>query len=948
MTARQNKEWPYPGARWWKFDFHTHTPASKDTPWHTLIGTESELTPEKWLQKYMDAEVDCVAITDHNSGAWIDNLKDAYERMRQQAAPGFRELHLFPGVEISVNVGFHLLVILDKNKTVSDINDLLAKVDYDGTKGDSDGVTRKSPTEVIEAVLEAGGIPIPAHVDIHKGLLQVKKDNPASPVLDENTIKQVLELPGLLAMEVIDPSKPMPAVYEKIGLSWSKVLGSDCHNFRSGNQPGSRYTWVKMAKPLLEGLRLALLDGGDFSIRRSNESESLDPFGLPDHFIESIEIADAWYMGRNAPAKFRFSPWLNALVGGRGTGKSTVIHALRLAARREHELKKFDDSSEPRQTFERFNQASKGRTATGGWTDKTKITCIVMRNDIRHRVHWTQDGSDAAVEEDDGSGNWIASRIQTVTPERFPLRIFSQGQIAALAGENQQALLQVIDEAAGIGALQKALEETNSEFHAWQAQLRELRGRLGRRESLVIAQQDVKRKLKRLEEAGYEDILTNYQRRSRQRREVDRQFEAVAQAARRIEETAESLQTEDVPDGLFNTDLNEDREALEIMTATAEVINGASRDLQAAVQRLRENVETQREKLKKSSWQAAAERAVGNYEALKESDLSDPSEYGRLVQERQRLDNELERLDSTNKQFLKLLHQLPLRLEKVLNARRAVSDKRSAFLKQSLAQNDFVRIQCLPYGHEPRVIERSLREALDITDERFSGDILEMENDRPKRGLIADLLKRLPEDPEQRREAMEMRIDDLKLQIRKGSRGAGELGGHFKNHLKREFPRKPGLSDVMHTWFPEDGLEVKYSRRGDGRDFQPITQASAGQRSAAMLAFLLAHGEEPLVLDQPEDDLDNHLIYDLIVRQIRENKLRRQIVVVTHNPNIVVNGDAEMLHALDFKRGQCRITQSGSLQEKGIREEVCRVMEGGREAFERRYRRLGPEPTHVR
>jgi len=114
-----------------------------------------------------------------------------------------------------------------------------------------------------------------------------------------------------------------------------------------------------------------------------------------------------------------------------------------------------------------------------------------------------------------------------------------------------------------------------------------------------------------------------------------------------------------------------------------------------------------------------------------------------------------------------------------------------------------------------------------------------------------------------------------------------------------------------------------------------------------MLAFLLAHGEEPLILDQPEDDLDNHLIYDLVVRQIRENKLRRQIIVVTHNPNIVVNGDAEMLHALDFAGGQCRVAQSGSLQEKAMREEVCRVMEGGREAFERRYRRLGREVTYV-
>ena len=143
-------------------------------------------------------------------------------------------------------------------------------------------------------------------------------------------------------------------------------------------------------------------------------------------------------------------------------------------------------------------------------------------------------------------------------------------------------------------------------------------------------------------------------------------------------------------------------------------------------------------------------------------------------------------------------------------------------------------------------------------------------------------------------------------------------------------------------------MRVEYSRRGDGRDFFPIVQASAGQRSAAMLAFLLAHGEEPLVLDQPEDDLDNHLIYDLVVRQIQENKCRRQIIVVTHNPNIVVNGDAEMLHALDFRAGQCSVVKSGSLQERDMRDEVCRVMEGGREAFERRYRRLGREPSGVR
>ena len=91
--------------------------------------------------------------------------------------------------------------------------------------------------------------------------------------------------------------------------------------------------------------------------------------------------------------------------------------------------------------------------------------------------------------------------------------------------------------------------------------------------------------------------------------------------------------------------------------------------------------------------------------------------------------------------------------------------------------------------------------------------------------------------------------------------------------------------------------------------------------------------------------VDNHLIYELVVRQIRKNKNRRQIVVAPHNPNIVVNGDAEMLHALDFVAGQCKVVRAGSLQDKAMREEVCRVMEGGREAFGRQCRRLGRGPA---
>ena len=155
--------------------------------------------------------------------------------------------------------------------------------------------------------------------------------------------------------------------------------------------------------------------------------------------------------------------------------------------------------------------------------------------------------------------------------------------------------------------------------------------------------------------------------------------------------------------------------------------------------------------------------------------------------------------------------------------------------------------------------------------------------------------------------------------------------------------KKPEFIDYIECWFPEDGLRIEYSRGGDGTGWSSITQGSQGQRSTALLDFLLVFGNKPLILDQPEDDLDNNLIYDLIVRQIRENKLHRQPIIVTHNPNVVVNGDSEMVPALGFRKGQCQIFESGSLQDKAVRKEVCPVMANGREALSRRWAHLRGE-----
>ena len=137
--------------------------------------------------------------------------------------------------------------------------------------------------------------------------------------------------------------------------------------------------------------------------------------------------------------------------------------------------------------------------------------------------------------------------------------------------------------------------------------------------------------------------------------------------------------------------------------------------------------------------------------------------------------------------------------------------------------------------------------------------------------------------------------------------------------------------------FPEDKLQIKIIDENGSID---INEGSPGQKSAAILAFILNSGENPLIIDQPEDDLDNSLIYSLVVKSIRKMKNKRQIIIVTHNPNIPVLGDAEGIIVLE-RNNEGKVTfrkdkKTGCIEEKLIREGICEIMEGGEDAFRKR------------
>ncbi|MHC4145451.1 MAG: AAA family ATPase [Planctomycetota bacterium] len=123
---------------------------------------------------------------------------------------------------------------------------------------------------------------------------------------------------------------------------------------------------------------------------------------------------------------------------------------------------------------------------------------------------------------------------------------------------------------------------------------------------------------------------------------------------------------------------------------------------------------------------------------------------------------------------------------------------------------------------------------------------------------------------------------------------------------------------------------------------RPVDKLSPGQRSSAMLPLIALAEESPLVIDQPEDNLDNRLVGHVLVDILAELKEHRQIIVCTHNPNIVVSGDAEQVIALEAKSDRKgKLDIAGSIDNDNIVNTVIELMEGGREAFRVRKERYG-------
>ncbi len=247
------------------------------------------------------ARIDILAVTDHNSATWVDRLR--------RASKG-RPLSVLPGVEITTPEG-HLLGLFEIDHPSEGITDLLVRIgiprDHHGRE---EAISTEHAEAVIHAICMAGGIAIAAHANSDNGLLRTK---------GQYKVSVIVPSPELAALELGKQADIERFCAGKVSADYKPkacTQGSDSHALK---EIGQRVTYLKMDRVCLRGVRQALLD---------YEVKVRFPWDLKEAThpaILSLRVDQGFFGGQHFP----FHDGLNCLVGGKGTGKSTVIELLR-------------------------------------------------------------------------------------------------------------------------------------------------------------------------------------------------------------------------------------------------------------------------------------------------------------------------------------------------------------------------------------------------------------------------------------------------------------------------------------------------------------------------------------------------------------------------------------------------------------------------------------------
>lgn len=924
----------YPGSRWWSCDFHNHTPASSD-----YLQADKGAQPRDWLLAYMRSGVDCVAVTDHNCGDWIDRLQAEYQSMcaENPLEPDFRKLYVFPGVEITASDGLHILAIFDVNQTAAKVHAVKALARCNDHANNAERMCSESATAICDHIRQQGGTSILAHAEEINGIFAGTVDVNTGAFVPKNggrTVEQILAKCDAIESHNLAHAAMLHFADKTVGRAL--VDGSDAHRLAKA---GTRHVWIKMAEPSIEGLRLAFLDP-ESSLIRPNGTPLSEPPKAPGKRIVSVSVSEL-YRRRQSPLEAAFSPWFNSVIGGRGSGKSTLLEILRIGLARQNELSQLGKDSDVFRAFQRFSQVARAAEGTGMLRENTEIIVDVEKAESAitesYRFKWKKSRF-IALRRDD-AGQWVDTGVNAEQAAAlFPLKIFSQKQVFEVA-DRPSALLAYIDAAPEVGfeTWSRAHETLRLAFRELRTKERSLKVEIERKAPLETELKEVTRKTIAYQQSTVATQVKVFRDNQASKKSIDDFIESANEPTRQIEV---AVGTENPFALLPAIALSEGHTEQVALQAESEKLKNELvaqyKEIQEAIAKMRGSVDSFSSQPVVASVLQNIDTALAAYRAEVEKLAADgvgtAQQAEAALQRKQELETELTRIGAMEVELKEVQKRVVKSFVKLKLHRRRLTAVRQRFVDEVLVRVDDLKIH-VEGQMDVDAAKDAFRKTLRLQDNTFLEDVLGEEGTNGVRaGLLGKVVSTEISAP------VHSRVTTLKMGL---IEGANEILGQRVNGRLTNALSKLAVEDQdsLWEWFPDDKVSVQY-RRESNQEFESLERASAGQKTSAILSFLLAHGDEPLLLDQPEDDLDNALVYSLVVKQIRANKSRRQIIVVTHNPNIVVNGDAELVLPMEYKGGEIHLVDAGGLQQRAVREKICAIMEGGKVAFRQRYKRI--------
>lgn len=621
---------------------------------------------------------------------------------------------------------------------------------------------------------------------------------------------------------------------------------------------------------------------------------------MADWYLDSVEIAGGFLPGMT----LKFPKGLTCIIGARGSGKSTLMEALRygLAGASQVSRSRFD--------LIQANLSSAVITLRTALSTEA-VGYIVRRSFKQPPTLTTAQGA-------------LVPNVNLDRGTFLPLDAYTSIEIEAIAdetlGEKRRALLdelrpeQLHDITLKLSEERRALESNADAIKGATRLIADLNERI---EELG----DVRGKLMALpkvelteQTAAINAVSQQFFRNDRERRIVSAVDENLSALVSALENVRSLLNAEFMPE--FDAKSKNAGIFEQVAKLLADSRRVVEHQIGATTARVNEDLYTLRQFCDKLEQQHAYQRE--EFEQLQKQNLA----ASHALKERSQLEEAVSKAQALEKQRADAKASLAKLLDKrkVFKGAFLLTRERLSNLREEVALE-------LQQQAGPKVRIRVLRNADNLTYQQMLTEGLRGARVRNHEDILDCLLTLRPEQLAQI--IQENDLAEFEKQLSLGHERSQKVLEAFRQNLD------PLTLEIVEI---DDRICVELNvGTEDDPAFKDASQLSRGQKCTALLPILLARRQTPLVIDQPEDNLDNHFIYETIVDTIRRLKTKRQMIFITHNANIPVLAEADLIIVLDSDGRKGFVRKVGSLDE--CRDQIIDLLEGGKEAFELRRRR---------